>query len=426
MAVVRWVLVAAALAGVWVAAELLGVQYGVGGPLAQVACGEGGGDCRAVSTSRFGTIPLGPVQVPNALVGLWYYSGMLIWLVAVGRPSRTRRVWQALVIAVAAVAVASSVVYAYLMFVVLKRTCPLCVASYAVNLGLLIGAIVMWPRPAAAAPPSPPRPAGRYAAVVLALIVAVVAAESLYLIAMHNLRQAQRYMTLWHNTITDPVYVQWKHRTSPSVDLALRADETAIGPADASHTVVVWSDYQCPPCAQTHEQLIRVATLWSRDLRLVLRHLPQSSDVPKAMGIRGPYTHSFRAACAAEAVRRIGGIDAFLAYSDLLFDRGRRLDASMLTPLAQQAGIGDLDAFETLRQSQPVADRVIEDMRLARRLGIRATPAVYLDGRRVRAPRGFQPGRSEADTGRTIQIWAKLLNKRAPATAYTTSRATVP
>lgn len=59
-------------------------------------------------------------------------------------------------------------------------------------------------------------------------------------------------------------------------EVAVRVDDPALGPADARVTLVVFSDYQCPFCAQLEPVLDDLQTRFAKEIRIVWKDLPLS------------------------------------------------------------------------------------------------------------------------------------------------------
>ncbi len=89
---------------------------------------------------------------------------------------------------------------------------------------------------------------------------------------------------------------------------AVQEDDWSDGPADAKVTIIVYTDFQCAPCAQTAAVLRQLQLDFPGNLRLVHRHFPQL-DVNDKSNI------------AVQAVEAAGLQGAFWEMHDLLFQR---------------------------------------------------------------------------------------------------------
>jgi protein-disulfide isomerase len=124
--------------------------------------------------------------------------------------------------------------------------------------------------------------------------------------------------------------------------------------------VIEYGDYECPYCAR--------ADLMLADLPVtrVFRHFPVVSKHPRARVL----------AHAAEAAALQG---VFWEMHDSLFGDQGRLDDPHLWERARRLGM-DLEAFESDRRSEAVAERVSRDFRAGVRAGVVSTPTLFVEG----------------------------------------------
>lgn len=162
-------------------------------------------------------------------------------------------------------------------------------------------------------------------------------------------------------------------------------DLLAAGPVDAPVTLVVFSDYQCPFCAQ-----------WSDEtLPLMMEHV-EDGDLRvewRDVNVFGPASE--RAARASYAAAEQ---DAFWEYHDELFAGGETrseddLSDDALSALADELGLGS-DQFEADFASEETAQQVADNQQLGIDLGAYSTPAFILGGQPIV---GAQPSRVFVD-----------------------------
>ena len=104
-------------------------------------------------------------------------------------------------------------------------------------------------------------------------------------------------------------------------------------------------------------------------VRVVFKHFPLDSIHPQARG----------AAIATLAAHRQG---KFWEYHDLLFENMKALKPSQLRDWAQVIGL-DMAQFEKDMKDPALAQQVRQDVLEGNRAGVRGTPSVFLNGRRV-------------------------------------------
>jgi protein-disulfide isomerase len=149
------------------------------------------------------------------------------------------------------------------------------------------------------------------------------------------------------------------------------AASPARGPETAPITLVEFSDFQCPYCRQAAPELERLVDRRAPNVRLVFKHYPLSM-----------HAHALDAARAAAAAAKQG---KFWEMHDVLFSRQGDLERASLTRYAEEIGL-DAERFATDFESAEVNAAVEADLELGRRLGVDATPTIFVNGRRFDDP----------------------------------------
>jgi protein-disulfide isomerase len=151
----------------------------------------------------------------------------------------------------------------------------------------------------------------------------------------------------------------------PPPRVAVAAVGPARGAADATVTLVEWSDYQCPYCASVEPVLEELLALYPNDVRLVLRHLPL-----------GFHEYALPAAIAAVCAEEQG---RFWDYHAALFAQQREFAAESFARLADELAL-DRVAFDACVAGPEAASRVERDVLDATAAGATGTPAFNLNG----------------------------------------------
>ncbi len=144
-------------------------------------------------------------------------------------------------------------------------------------------------------------------------------------------------------------------------------DAPTLGPATAPVTVVMFSDFECPYCAQGLETLMRLRELYPDDVRIAYKAYPLDN-----------HSNALLAAMAARSAQSQG---KFWEFHDLLFS-GRRLEPGVILGMAQQADL-DVDALIRDLDALEYGPEVRRDARQGRRLGVTSTPTFFVNGRVV-------------------------------------------
>ncbi len=85
---------------------------------------------------------------------------------------------------------------------------------------------------------------------------------------------------------------------------------------------------------------------------------------------------------AALAALAAGEQGKFWELHDLLFQNYKSLSEAKITELAKQAGL-DMERFAADRLRPELATQINRDLREGARVGVRGTPSIYVDGRRL-------------------------------------------
>lgn len=147
---------------------------------------------------------------------------------------------------------------------------------------------------------------------------------------------------------------------------ALAAAGLWLGSPDAPVVLVEFADFQCPFCAVAADNLRAVLSRYGDDVAVVFRHFPLEHIHP----------HAHAAAVAAECA---DAQDRFGTFHDLLFARQNEIGETPWTQLAATAAMDTVAFAECLDAAWP-RDRVSEDARVAREVGLTGTPSVIVGG----------------------------------------------
>ncbi|GJQ25876.1 MAG: hypothetical protein HBSAPP02_09080 [Phycisphaerae bacterium] len=344
--------------------------------------------------------------ISTSLIGFAYFCAAGVWFAAIGVPTHRARAWHLVPLALVLVGAVVSAWLVYVMATRLPVWCSWCLAAHGVNGLMLVLTVVAWPGRADGKPAHPltGRAIGVLAGCFAAALAAAVGAWSVQLQAAA--RQYQReYLAATNNA----AYIVWRLSREPAREIAVGEDALALGAADAKHTIVVFSDFECTRCRLFHQYARRLTTIYPGAVRIVLKHYPMSPQCNAQVKAAFHY-FACDAARAAEAARLAGDAAKALAYHEKLYDVAGSLDEKPYTALAKHLGI-DAAAFERAMASDDVTRRIESDVALAASLKVEGTPAIFLDGRPLRTnwhivTEGVRP---QVDLKATDALWAELL-----------------
>jgi len=145
-------------------------------------------------------------------------------------------------------------------------------------------------------------------------------------------------------------------------------DQPSLGKADAPVTIIAFTDYQCPSCASMHPSLERVVKEYGDKVRLVARDFPLTQ-----------HAEAFKAAEAAEAAREQG---KYWEYVQVLLKNQSLLTVEKLKGYATEVGL-DRARFDSALDTGKFKESVQLDIDDGIRLGLKGTPSLFVNGRRV-------------------------------------------
>jgi protein-disulfide isomerase len=148
---------------------------------------------------------------------------------------------------------------------------------------------------------------------------------------------------------------------------SLAEEGSVLGAPDARVTIVEFSDFQCPYCAQLSKTLRSMQASDPARFRVVYRHYPLAQ-----------HTHATDAAVAAECA---GKQDRFAEYHDALFAAQDSIGSRAWTRFGSDAGVADTTTLQTCMAGTDVRARVDADAKTAARLRLPGTPSIIVNGR---------------------------------------------
>ncbi len=400
-------------------------------------------DCDKVLASPFAKpfyLPPFEVPVSTAAVGKAYFMVLGVWLLLVGRlPGRLHHAW-AIPSLVGLGGVLCSALMIYVLARVLHAWCGLCLLTHAIDLALVLGIWVLWF--AGRTLPETIDPAAQAAVAPVASQMWKIPALALLAglaVGLAQLRTSQTSEAVWMVTLAgqeydyvtnDDEYRKFLFDKAKKFQIPIDADDPASGPPNAPHTLVIFADFQCPHCAEFATLVPKIQKSLNDPMRVVFKYFPLSHKCnPGRPAVAGfdPYEVGCDVAAAAEAARELGGNEAFWKAHDMLLAGHTRLRGLKYQGLAKELGL-DPEAFDRLRQDPKVMERVRQDGAEGGKVGVRTTPAIFLDGRRIETPWKNTYSREQKkramDVQQSILYWKKLLAWSAQADAAATRPAT--
>ena len=174
-------------------------------------------------------------------------------------------------------------------------------------------------------------------------------------------------------TKNNPVEIYFSRPKGVDVPLG---DAPVWGKADAPVTIVEFSDFQCPFCSRAADVVTEVKKKYGKSkVKIAFKHFPLPSH-PEAKPA------SIASMCVADQ-----SSDNFWKYHDLVFKNQRELSPEKLEEYAKKVG-ANIEKFKACFSSNKFQTLVESDQQQGEKLGVRATPTFFVNGRLIS---GAQP-----------------------------------
>ncbi len=146
------------------------------------------------------------------------------------------------------------------------------------------------------------------------------------------------------------------------------------GAKDAKMTIIEFSDFQCPFCAQAAPAVLEFVTKYPKDVKVVFKQFPLQF-----------HQNARPAAIASLAAHRQG---KFWQMHDELFKNSRDLSPATINASAKKIGL-NMKQFEKDMLDKAIADQVDKDFTDGRNAEVTGTPMLYINGKKARS-RGME------------------------------------
>lgn len=145
------------------------------------------------------------------------------------------------------------------------------------------------------------------------------------------------------------------------------------GLTQASVSIVVFSDFECPFCKNLEKELSSLPPAIQREIQVTFKQLPLSMH---------PWA---RSAAMATSCVHLQGNDAFWKLHDFLFDNQTRLNEHNFDAIVGQFLVDsqlDPAAWRQCVQARELENVLNTDERLAIQIGVHSTPTIFINGLR--------------------------------------------
>jgi protein-disulfide isomerase len=165
-------------------------------------------------------------------------------------------------------------------------------------------------------------------------------------------------------------------RTARERDLPAQVSDWSLGPDDARLRIVVWGDYQQPNTALA-DGIIRDFLAGRTDVRYTFHVYPLNPQCNPAAK-EEEYPLACRAALAAYAAGRLGGVDAYWKMHDWLLKNQQEVSDDALHQATADIGLAP-DALQAAMDDPEVLTAVTHDATAGQQAGLQHSPLMLIN-----------------------------------------------
>ncbi len=352
-------------------------HFGIAGESA-LCRAEGSINCDAILLTDYAVL-FG--YFSSAVLGLVGFI-FVLWLVVNALINqRVRKLaWTCLVVYFFA-AIGFSWYYAYIMIFDVDFVCPWCIVVHVVNLLSLIFVIVVSIRKRKEFLLPEISTIGErayFVGVGLLMSLSVFFASGM----VEKSLSFDDAKTKYEEVANDPIVINAILKASPDYQIPLSAQDPIYGSPSAPYPIILFSDFQCPVCAETEKFVRRLVDMNPNAVKVVYKNYPLSIECNQFL-LGNLHPMACLAARAAYAAFLMGGQKSFWAYADLLFNHQRQLKTNPWLDFAKQIGLEPGKFQELMNSGSPADKKVAEDVALGTKFRLQATPQIFFEGKKI-------------------------------------------
>jgi protein-disulfide isomerase/uncharacterized membrane protein len=326
-------------------------------------------NCDAVALSSSSSLFFG---YPNSAFGVIFYALAIVLALTAyfsiqDKKAETAQSAASGLLVLSATALVPTLVLAGVSFVQLRMICPMCVLSYIIN------SLVTWFawRLRKELPGANFLSLNRNLWMLAGGLALILAPLPMIMRGAAN--------PLDDATVNSIIY---SHNTASQKSFSLEKSPSE-GAADAKVTIVEFSDFQCPFCAQSALVTPQIARAYEGKVRFFFKNYPLDSSCNKNMD-RPAHPQACSAAKAGHCIHKLKGNEAFFTFKKAVFAQQAKLGIALLKELGSQAGIGP-EELEACMNDPATHEAIVQDVAEGQAAGVSGTPSLFVNGRALRS-----------------------------------------
>lgn len=354
-------------------------------------------DCDAVAASDYSSF----IGIPIDTWGAAFYA-IIAWLCAAALLlTSVRRFLLFQILLLSGAGLLIDLALAFILFFEIETICLVCVGTYAINIALLVLAILsarkekasisafsgLFRRSTIGSPEE-----GRS---IFALINAAALFVALCAIALPFLLRLSFFLDDSTKEIAKRAEAFWQQ--APLPELAPPSEALVYGKPDAPLQIVEFSDFECPFCRKAENELKLFWPYVKNRAAVYFMHFPLSTDCHDAL----PHNLHPMACKAAMSALCASRSKNFWEVKTALFEQQKDIFKSddptaALQTFGQTYGLSNEQSRACWENSDILA-RIKKDIAVGKALHIQGTPAFYINGRKIAGKRSLSLFRAIID-----------------------------
>lgn len=152
------------------------------------------------------------------------------------------------------------------------------------------------------------------------------------------------------------------------------------GSDEAKVVIVEFADFECPACSYASQTLRQLYDEFGEQIQIVFKNYPLDQACNSNLN-REIHATACKSAIYARCAGRHG---KFWAMHDQLFDNQRKIDEERLKLWALELGLTE-GQIKACLEDDSIVTKIKDDIALGDKLGVRGTPTVFINNRKVNA-----------------------------------------
>ncbi|MCE9501613.1 MAG: thioredoxin domain-containing protein [Leptospira sp.] len=381
------------ITGVIISLLLIFEFFGSGGALVSTLCSVSGGGCEKVAESNFSGFRNLPLlgDLPVALFGFTFYglvAALFITPLFSSQDNPSKIVLASLALALSIIAILADLALAVISVFVIDAVCILCVATYAVSIGIAVVSFLELKRLTGDTDSMIANFKGVFTSreilnkKLLNLSIIILGFFATGMVFGNAAKPGSSFSISENSDMKTKIKEGLRiYETLPVVQIDM-TNVPIAGEKTAPITIVKYADFNCGHCMHASHILKTILAEYTGIVRVAYKNFPLDGNCNKFVQRQSPGASSCIAASAAICAEKQGRFYPVYAgmYSDN--EKGQMHTVSSINQIASLSGL-NMSQFKKCLGSTEVRDQIMKEVDEAGRLRIESTPSIFVNNRPI-------------------------------------------